>query len=32
VNLDEAIDLASKIPDAKYGSVEVRPLMVFEGM
>ncbi len=31
-NLDEALDLAAKIPDAKNGSIEVRPLMVFEGM
>jgi hypothetical protein len=31
-NLDEALDLAARIPDAKYGSIEVRPLMVFEGM
>ncbi len=31
-NLDEALDLAARIPDAKNGSIEVRPLMVFEGM
>jgi hypothetical protein len=31
-NLDEALDLASRIPDAKYGSIEVRPLMVFDAM
>ena len=31
-NLDEALDLAARIPDAKYGTIEVRPLMVFEGM
>ena len=29
-NLDEAIKWASKIPDAKGGSVEIRPLVVFE--
>jgi hypothetical protein len=29
-NLDEAIEIASKIPDAKIGSIEVRPIMVFE--
>ena len=28
-NLDEAINIAAKIPGARYGSVEVRPLMVF---
>lgn len=28
-NLDEAIDYAGKIPGAKHGSVEVRPVMVF---
>jgi hypothetical protein len=26
-NMDEAIELASKIPDALYGSVEIRPVM-----
>jgi hypothetical protein len=31
-NLDEALELAARIPDAKNGSIEVRPLMVFEGM
>jgi hypothetical protein len=31
-DLDEALELASRIPDAKNGSIEVRPLMVFEGM
>ena len=25
--LDEALDLAAKIPGAKYGSIEVRPIM-----
>ena len=29
-NLDEAIAIAAKIPGAKYGSIEVRPVMVFE--
>ncbi|MHA3914662.1 YciI family protein [Halovulum sp. GXIMD14793] len=28
--LDDAIKWASKIPSAKYGTVEVRPLMVFD--
>ena len=31
-NLDEALELAARIPDAKNGSIEVRPLMVFENM
>jgi hypothetical protein len=26
-NLDEAIELASKIPDALYGSIEIRPIL-----
>ena len=26
-NLDEAIELASKIPDALYGSIEIRPVL-----
>ena len=26
-NMDEAIELASKIPDALYGSVEIRPVL-----
>jgi hypothetical protein len=30
-DLDEAIALAERIPDAKYGCVEVRPIMVIEG-
>jgi len=30
-DLDEAILLAERIPDAKYGCVEVRPVMVIEG-
>lgn len=29
-NLDEALAVAAKIPGAKYGSIEVRPVMVFE--
>jgi hypothetical protein len=29
-NLDEAIALAAKIPGAKVGSLEVRPVMLFE--
>ncbi|MEQ8315534.1 MAG: YciI family protein [Gammaproteobacteria bacterium] len=29
-DLDEAIDQAARIPSAKYGSIEVRPVMVFE--
>jgi hypothetical protein len=29
-SLDEAIEWASKIPGSRYGSVEVRPVMVFE--
>lgn len=29
-NLDEALKWAAKLPGAKYGKVEVRPLMVFE--
>lgn len=28
-SLDEAIEQASKIPSAKLGSIEVRPIMVF---
>lgn len=28
-NLDEAIDFASRIPSAKHGCVEVRPIMTF---
>ena len=30
-SLDEAIEWAAKIPAARYGSVEVRPIVVFEG-
>lgn len=29
-NLDQAIAYASKIPTAKFGSIEVRPVMVFD--
>ena len=29
-DLDEAIEAAAKIPGAKHGSIEIRPLMVFE--
>ena len=28
---DEAFAIAARIPGAQYGSIEVRPLMVFEG-
>lgn len=28
-NLDEAIELAAKIPSAETGSIEVRPIMVY---
>jgi hypothetical protein len=30
-NLDEAISIAADIPGAKVGSIEVRPVMEFEG-
>jgi len=30
--LDEAIDWAAKIPGARYGSIEVRPVMEIPGM
>ena len=29
-DLDEAIELAAQIPDAKYGTIEIRPKMTFE--
>lgn len=29
-DLDEAIRYAAKIPSAEYGSIEIRPVMVFE--
>jgi hypothetical protein len=28
-NLDEAIDWAAKMPGAKYGTVEIRPIMTY---
>ena len=31
-NLDEAIEWAAKIPTAEFGTIEVRPLMVFDNM
>jgi hypothetical protein len=30
-SLDQAIELAAKIPGARFGSVEVRPVMNYEG-
>jgi hypothetical protein len=30
-SLDEALDWAAKIPGAKYGSIEVRPVMEIPG-
>ena len=30
--LDEALDWAAKIPDARYGSIEVRPVMELPDM
>jgi len=29
-DLNDAIQVAARIPDARYGSVEVRPIMVFD--
>ena len=29
-DLDEAIELAAKIPSARFGCIEVRPIMVFD--
>ena len=29
-DLDEAIEIAAKIPGARYGSIEIRPVMEFE--
>jgi hypothetical protein len=29
VNLDEALDIAAKIPGARFGSIEVRPIMKY---
>ena len=31
-SIDEAIAHAAKIPSARYGTIEVRPVMVFEGV
>ena len=31
-DLDEAIEIAAKIPGARYGSIEIRPVMKFEQM
>ena len=31
-DLDEAVAIAARIPDARYGSVEVRPVMVIPDM
>jgi hypothetical protein len=31
-SLDEALDWAAKIPGARYGSIEVRPIMVIPAM
>jgi hypothetical protein len=30
-NVDEAIHMAERIPAARFGTVEVRPIMTFEG-
>lgn len=30
-DLNDAIQVASRIPDARFGGVEIRPVMVFEG-
>jgi hypothetical protein len=30
-DLNDAIQVAAKIPSAKTGSIEVRPVMVFDG-
>ncbi len=29
-DLDEAIGMAARIPSAKYGSIEVRPIMIYK--
>ena len=29
-DLDQAIAIAARVPSAKYGSIEVRPIMVYE--
>jgi hypothetical protein len=31
-NLDEAVKLAARIPSAKFGSIEIRPIMQFPAM
>ena len=31
-DLDEAIAIAARIPSAKYGTIEVRPVVVFDNM
>jgi hypothetical protein len=31
-NLDEAIEWAAKLPTAEFGTIEVRPVLVFEDM
>ena len=31
-DLDEALKIAARIPSARYGSIEVRPIMVFTNM
>ncbi len=31
-DLDEAIQIAARIPSAALGSIEIRPIMVFDGM
>ena len=31
-DLDEAMEFAAKIPSAKYGSIEIRPIMQIPGM
>jgi hypothetical protein len=31
-NLDEAVTIAAKVPGAKYGCIEVRPIMKLNGM
>jgi hypothetical protein len=31
-NLDEAIDIAGKIPAGKFGTVEIRPIMEIPGL
>ena len=31
-NLDEAIKVAARVPSAKFGSIEIRPIRVFADM